>query len=184
MDSTKIIPELLKKIRQAVRVCHYSYRTEQAYVYWIEKFLHYFHYKHPAEMGSSEINQYLNYLAGCLKLAASSQNQALSALLFLYREVLGIELNWMNTLIWVKKIPTIFTQAEVQHVLSQLQGTYWLMASLLYGAGLRIKDIDFGYLQFVVLDGKGQQDRLTILPQKLITPLQQQMAFVKKNSPD
>lgn len=133
-------------------------------------------------MGSSKISQYLNYLAGCLNLAASSQNQALSALLFLYLEVLGIELNWMNTLIWVKKIPTIFTQAEVQHVLSQLQGTYWPMASLLYGAGLRlrIKDIDFGYLQIVVRDGKGQQDRLTILPQKLITPLQQQMAFVKK----
>ncbi len=191
MDSTKIIPELLEKIRQAVRVRNYSYRTEQAYLYWVEKFLRHFHYKHPAEMGTREISQYLNHLAVHLHLAASSQNQALSALLFLYREVLGIELNWMNTLIWAKKpkkIPTVFTQTEVQHVLSQLQGTHWLMASLLYGAGLRlmeclrlrIKDIDFGYLQIVVRDGKGHQDRLTILPQKLITPLQQQIAFVKK----
>lgn len=191
MDSTEIVPELLEKIRQAVRVRNYSYRTEQAYLYWVEKFLHHYHYKHPAQMGTHEINQYLNHLAMHLNLAASSQNQALSALLFLYREVLGIELNWMNTLIWAKKpkkIPTVFTREEVQHLLSQLQGTHWLMASLLYGAGLRlmeclrlrIKDIDFGYLQITVRDGKGQQDRLTILPRKLIIPLQQQMAFVKK----
>jgi integron integrase len=142
-------------------------------------------------MGSNEISRYLNHLAVNLNLAASSQNQALSALLFLYREVLGIELNWMKTLVWAKKpkkIPTVFTRQEVQLVLSQLHGTKWLMASLLYGAGLRlmeclrlrVKDVDFGFQQIIVRDGKGQQDRITILPEKLIVPLREQIAAVKK----
>jgi len=191
MENLHKITELLERLRQAVRVRNYSYRTEQAYLYWVEKFLRYYHHKHPAEMGTSQISRYLNHLAVQLNLAASSQNQALSALLFLYREVLGIELNWMNTLVWAKKpkkIPTVFTRQEVQQVLSQLHGTKWLMASLLYGAGLRlmeclrlrVKDVDFGFQQIIVRDGKGQQDRITILPEKLIIPLQEQIAAVKK----
>ncbi len=191
MHPTQKSPALLDRLRQAIRLRNYSYRTEQAYVYWTKKFIFFHEKRHPRDMGSHEVGEFLSHLATNLNLAASSQNQALSALLFLYREVLGMELNWMKNLIWAKKpkkIPTVFTREEVRKVLSHLQDSKWLIASLLYGAGLRlmeglrlrIKDVDFSYQQVIVRDGKGYRDRVSVLPQSLIRPLKDQIKYVKE----
>ena len=180
----------LKQLQNAVRLRNYSLRTEEAYLYWTRKFFAYHQHQSPTEMGAREVSAFLTHLAVEHNLAASSQNQALSALLFFFRQVLNRELPWMKNLIWAKKpkkIPTVFTRQEVTLVLSQLSGLKWLMASLLYGAGLRlmeclrlrVKDIDFGYRQILIRDGKGNRDRVTVLPEKLIEPLRQQLEFVK-----
>lgn len=186
-----IFTDCLIQLQNALRLRNYSLRTEQAYLYWTRKFLAFYPHLLPQEMGSRQVSAFLTRLAVESNLAASSQNQALSALLFFFREVLQREVGWMQNLVWAKKpkrIPTVFTRQEVRQVLDQLDGMKWLLASLLYGAGLRlmeglrlrVKDVDFGYQQIVVRDGKGHRDRVTVLPGKLITPLQKQLKYVEQ----
>jgi integron integrase len=190
MGTSQKLTDYLKQLQNEVRLKNYSLRTEEAYLYWTRKFLDYHPHQSPNEMGAREVSNFLTHLAVDLNLAASSQNQALSALLFFFRQVLHRELAWMQNLIWAKKpkkIPTVFTRQEVSLVLSQMSDLKWLMASLLYGSGLRlmeclrlrVKDIDFGYQQILVRDGKGNRDRFTILPKTLLDPLRQQISVIK-----
>ncbi len=184
-------PKLLDQVRAAIRAKHYSHRTEEAYVQWIKRFIFFHNKRHPAEMGEPEINQFLTHLAVKENVAAFTQNQALSAIIFLYRNVLLKSIGDIGEVTWAKKpkrLPVAFTRKEVKAVLSHLSGTHWLMASLLYGAGLRlieclklrVKDIEFEYNQIIVRDGKGQKDRVTVLPNSLKEPLRQHLAKVKK----
>ena len=149
-------PKLLDQVRDAIRVKHYSMRTEEAYVHWIKRFILFHEKRHPLHMGENEVSKFLSHLAVEGKVSASTQNQALSAILFLYQEVLKQELGWINNVKRAKKpshLPVVFTKEEAKAVLLRLEGTKWLMASLLYGAGLRlmeclglrVKDIDFSY---------------------------------------
>jgi integron integrase len=183
-------PRLLDQVRQAIRARHYSRRTEDVYVMWIKRFIFFHGVCHPAKMGESEINAFLTDLAINKKVSASTQNQALSALLFLYRHVLGREVGDLGQVIRARKptrLPVVMTRPEVKAVLSHLQGDKWLMASLMYGAGLRlmeclrlrIQDIDFVRHEITVRDGKGGKDRVTMLPESLNTPLQNQFRTVK-----
>jgi integrase len=166
-------PRLLDQTRQIIRLKHYSIRTERAYVDWIKRVILFHHKRHSNDMGAPEVEAFLTHLAVEQHVAASTQQQALSAILFLYREVLHQTLPWMDNITRAKKpkrLPVVLTQAEVRAVLSHLDGQTWLMTNLLYGAGLRlmecvwlrIKDVDFGYRQLIVQDGKGQQDRVTM----------------------
>jgi len=184
-------PKLLDQVREAIRTKHYSPRTEEAYVQWIKRFIFFHNKRHPAEMGELEINQFLSHLAVKGNVASSTQNQALSAILFLYRDVLGRQVGDIGSVMWAKKpkrLPVAFTREEVKAILGNLTGTHWLMASLLYGAGLRlieclklrVKDIEFEYNQIIVRDGKGQKDRVTVLPNSLKEPLRQHLENVKK----
>lgn len=183
-------PRLLEQVRDAIRLRHYSLRTEQAYLDWIKRFLLFHHERHPKDMGAAEVEQFLSHLAVEGKVAASTQNQALSALLFLYKQVLGIDLPWMNDITRAKKpqrLPVVLTVEEVRRVLARMDGQHGLMAELLYGAGLRllecarlrVKDVDFGYRQITVRDGKGEKDRMTMLPQTVIEPLRMHLEKVR-----
>jgi integron integrase len=184
------MPKLLDLVRREIRSRHYSIRTEEAYTRWIKEFI-FFHNKcHPADLGEPEVTAFLAHLALDRHIAASTQNQALSALLFLYRHVLKQPLDWLDSITRAKRperVPVVFTRAEVQAILTQLDGQTWLMASLLYGAGLRlteclrlrVKDVDFGYSQITVRDGKGGKDRVTLLPESLKAPLQRHLAKVR-----
>ncbi len=168
-------PRLLDRVREAIRARHYSRRTEKTYVAWIRRYILFHGKRHPAEMGPVEITQFLSCLAVKEKVAASTQNQALSALLFLYREVLQQDLPWLDGVVRAKRperLPVVLTRDEVRAVLDRLHGVPRVMALLLYGAGLRllecarlrIKDVDFASHQIVVRDGKGHKDRVTMLP--------------------
>ncbi len=183
-------PKLLDQVRSAIRIRHYSIRTEEAYVQWIKRFILFHNKRHPKDMGAPEINAFLSHLAVNNNVAASTQNQALSAILFLYKEVLEQEVGKLEGVVRAKKslkLPVVFTVEEVKAVLVRLQGSTWLMASLLYGSGLRlmecvrlrVKDVDFHYRQLVVRDGKGQKDRATMLPSRVIEPLKQHLDRVK-----
>jgi integron integrase len=183
-------PPLLDQVRSIIRLRHYSIRTEEAYLNVIRRFIIYHKKRHPREMGVDEIRQYLSHLATDGNVAASTQNVALSALLFLYREVLLIELPLIEGVERAKRpqrIPVVLTIEEVKRVLAQMDGTHHLMASLLYGAGLRlmecvrlrVKDLDFDYRQIIVRDGKGEKDRRTILPSPLAEPLRRHLARVR-----
>ena len=183
-------PKLLDQLRAAIRVRHYSIRTEESYVRWAREFILFHHMRHPQEMGEAEVSKFLTHLAVNQKVTASTQNQALSALLFFYRNVLKRELGQFQNVEKAKRpqrLPLVFTREEVRAVLAQLEGTERLMASLLYGAGLRLmeclrlrtKDLDFSYRQIVVRDGKGQKDRVTPLPDALIKPLERHLEKVK-----
>lgn len=183
-------PKILDQVRDAIRVKHYSMRTEEAYVHWIKRFTLFHEKRHPLHMGEPEVSKFLSNLAVEGKVSASTQNQALSAILFLYQEVLKQELGWINNVKRAKKpshLPVVFTKEEAKAVLLRLEGTKWLMASLLYGAGLRlmeclglrVKDIDFSYNQIVVRDGKGGKDRLTMLPESLKDPLKKHLEKVR-----
>jgi integron integrase len=182
--------KLLEQVRNSIRVKHYSIKTEEAYLRWIRDYILFNKKRHPKEMGSSEVSQYLSHLAVHRKVAASTQNQALSALVFLYSEVLKQPFDWLEDVARAKrpsKLPVVFTKEEARAVLRHLEGAKWMMASLLYGSGLRlmeclrlrVKDIDFGYSQIIVRDGKGQKDRITVLPEALKEPLQRHLARVK-----
>jgi len=162
-------------VRAALRARHYSRRTEKAYVHWIKRYIFFHGKRHPAEMGAAEVTAFLTALAVRDRVAASTQNQALNALLFLYREILGVELPWLDGLVRAKRpqhLPTVLTREEVRTVLEQLDRAPRLMALLLYGAGLRlleccrlrIKDVDFATNQITIRDGKGSKDRVTMLP--------------------
>lgn len=183
--------KLLDEVRNVMRVRHYSYETEKIYIYWIRQYIYFHNIKHPAEMGAIEIEAFLTHLAVGKNVTASTQNQALFALLFLYREVLKINLPWLEDFTPAKKserVPVVLTKDEVKIILDQLKDVNWLIANLLYGSGLRliealrlrVKDLDFGFRQIVVRDGKGGNDRFTIMPTKLIEPLQNQIEKVKK----
>jgi len=177
---------LLEQVRRALRVKHYSIRTEDAYVQFIKRFILFHHKRHPSEMGADEIRQYLSYLANEGRVAASTQNQALSALLFLYRVVLDVDLPFIEGIERAKRplrVPVVLTPEEAARIISNLEGVYKLMASLLYGSGLRVmecvrlrvKDVDFAYRQINVRDGKGEKDRRTMLPDSLVEPLKRQL---------
>jgi integron integrase len=181
---------LVDAVRERLRVKHYSYRTEQAYLGWIRRFVVHHGGRHPREMSGPEVQAFLNHLATEKRVAASTQNQALAAILFLYREVLEMELPWLDDLVRAKRperLPVVLTRDEVARVLANLEGAYALIGGLLYGAGLRVaeclrlrvKDIDFGYREIIVRDGKGQKDRRTVLPQSMEAPLRHQLSRVK-----
>jgi integron integrase len=183
--------KLLNQVRAVLRTRHYSYRTEKTYIEWILQYIRFHDIKHPKEMGAAEVEAFLTHLAVERTVAASTQNQALAALLFLYREVLSVDLPWLEKFTPAKKsshIPVVLTKAEVKIITSQLKETNWLIANLLYGAGLRlqealrlrVKDLDFGFKQIVVRDGKGGKDRFTVLPTILIEPLQKQLVMAEK----
>ena len=184
-------PSLLDRVRHYIRLKHYSIRTEEAYVHHVKRFILFHRKRHPAEMGAAEIRQYLSHLAVEGHVSASTQNQALAALLFLYREVLGLELPLVEGIERAKRptrVPVVLTRAEVDAVLARLSGTQHLMAGLLYGAGLRlmegvrlrVKDVDFGYAQIIVRDGKGEKDRRTVLPAPLVAGLRQHLERVRR----
>src|SRR3546814_130147 len=175
-------PKLLDQVRQRLRVKHYSLRTEQAYVGWIRRFILANGKRHPREMGEREVEAFLTVLATKGHVAAGTQNQALSALLFLYREVLKTDLPWMESVVRVKRprrIPAVLSRGEVTRLLAAMEGQGWLMAALLYGTGmrlmecirLRVKDVDFGRGEIVVRNGKGGKDRRVPLPLRLREPL-------------
>ncbi len=182
--------QLLDQVRDQIRTLHYSIRTEEAYLKWIREFIIFHGKRHPSEMGASEISRFLSYLARERNVAASTQNQALSALLFLYREVLNQPVDWVDDIERVKKpqrLPVVFTRQEAKTMLNHLRAETWLMASLLYGSGLRlmecvrlrVKDVDFDKSQIIVREGKGNKDRVTMLPASLIDPLEKQLERVK-----
>jgi integron integrase len=168
-------PKLLDRVRWHLRVKHYSIRTEQAYIDWIRRFILFHHKRHPNEMGERDITNFLTHLAVDKHVAASTQNQAFAALLFLYQHVLERKLDFIDNVQRVTrpaKLPVVFTPAEARAVLAQMKGDYRLMAELLYGSGLRleclrlrVKDIDFGYNRITVRDGKGLRERVALLPQ-------------------
>ena len=175
-------PRLLDRLRAAIRVRHYSIRTEDAYADWARRFILFHDKRHPLNLGASEVAAFLTYLAVQRNVAASTQNQAKSALLFLYRVVLEIELPWLDEVVGAKtprRLPVVLTPGQVRSLLHQLSGTMGLVASLLYGTGmrlleglrLRIKDIDFERREIVIREGKGGKDRVTVLPENLMLPL-------------
>ena len=183
-------PRLLEQVRQLIRIRHYSIRTEETYVQWIRRYIVFHGKRHPKDMGSEELTQFLSDLAIRGKVSASTQNQALNAILFLYRDVLQIQLPWLENVQRAKKpqhLPVVLTRNEVRAVLAQLEGTPWLMAGLIYGSGLRlleclrlrVKDLEFQPPQIIVRDAKGQKDRITALPHKLIDPLRSHLAKTK-----
>lgn len=168
-------PRLLDRVRAELRLRHYSRRTEEAYLHWIVRFLRFHSCRHPREMGAAEVTASLSHLAVAERVAAATQNQALTALLFLYRQVLGIELPWLDELVRAQRpprLPVVLSRNEVRRLLEHLQGTPRLMASLLYGAGLRllecahlrVKDVDIDTGQLLVRAGKGDRDRAALLP--------------------
>lgn len=179
-------PLLFDRVRQAIRVKHYSYRTEQTYIQWMRRYISFHKMRHPREMNEKEIVEFLTHLAVDRKVSPSTQNQALNALLFLYNNVLDRELGPIAGAVRAKRrmtLPVVLTRDEVRVLLRHLQGREWLMASLLYGAGLRlreclnlrVKDIDFGFRQIVVRNGKGGKDRVTPLPESLLDSLKSQL---------
>lgn len=179
-------PKLLDRMHRALQSRHYSARTEHAYCMWTKRFIYFHDLRHPAEMGEAEINAFLTHLAVVDKVSASTQNQALSGLLFLYRRVIGREVGNLGTVIRARRpsrVPVVMTRDEVKTVLAEMDGEYWLMASLLYGSGLRlmeclrlrVQDIDFERGEITVRQGKGGKDRKTMLPHSLKAPLQRQL---------
>lgn len=175
--------QLLNQVRDVMRTRHYSLQTEKIYIYWIKKYIFFHNVRHPKEMGASEVGAFLTHLAVKENVSAKTQNQAMFALLFLYKEVLKAELDYLGgtfaTAKSSERVPVVLTREEVNRLLANLKNVNWMMANLLYGAGLRlkeclrlrVKDVDFGYKQIIVRDGKGAKDRFTILPEKLIEPL-------------
>ncbi len=183
-------PKLLDQVRDKLRVKHYSIRTEQTYSDWIKRYIYYHVKRHPKDMGAREIEAFLTHLAVDGKVAASTQNLAKSSILFLYREVLEIQLPWLENVTQAKapkRLPVVLTVSEVQAVLSRLTGTHALIASLLYGGGmrlmeavrLRVKDVEFARHEILVREGKGFKDRVTMLPESVTAALKAHMVKVK-----
>jgi integron integrase len=181
-------PGLIERIRRAIKVRHYSPKTEKAYVNWTLRYVRFHALKHPAEMGATEVTEFLNYLATGPKVAASTQNQALSAIIFLYKHVLEVDLPWLERVVRAKRpqrIPTVLSRAEVMQLLDQMHGTPRLVASLLYGSGmrlmecmrLRVKDLDLNPSEVRVRDGKGAKDRITMLPNSLHKGIEGQLIY-------
>lgn len=184
-------PRLTDQVRDALRRKHYSYRTEKTYLHWIRRFIYFHHKRHPRDMAEPEVAAFLTHLAVARRVSASTQNQALNAILFLYKQVLQREIGLVQGVVRAKRperLTVVLTREEVNRVLARLAGREWLMACLMYGAGLRVmeclrlrvKDVDFGLNQIVVRDGKGQKDRVTPLPAAVIPALHQQIAEVRR----
>ena len=191
MDNPKYSSPFLQQVANAIRVRHYSYRTEQAYVDWVRRFILFHGRRHPEEMGGSEVAAFLNHLAVERNVAASTQNQALNALVFLYREVLSKPLpDNLGGIVRAKRpqrLPVVLTPDEVAQVLSRLRGTCWLTGCLQYGSGLRlmesvrlrVMDLDFEHRAVLVRNGKGGKDRVVTLADELVTPLRRHLAVVR-----
>ena len=183
-------PKLLDQMRESMRARHYSHRTEKTYCHWVKRYIYFHNVRHPVEMAEPEINAFLTHLAVKEKISASTQNQALSALLYLYRHVLDRDVGDLGNVVRAKRpihVPVVMTKKEVAAVLDCLADEKWLVASLLYGCGLRlmeclrlrVQDVDFQSCEIVVRDGKGGKDRRTMLPQSLISPLRNHLLSVK-----
>jgi integron integrase len=182
---------LLDQVRNRICVKHYSRSTEKTYIYWIKFYIHFHGLKHPQDMGAPEVEAFLSHLATVRDVAAGTQNQAMHAILFLYKEVLGVELPWLNSITKAKpsqRLPTVLTQAEAQALLKHTSGLPGLVIRLLYGTGmrlmeglrLRVKDIDFERRQITIRASKGDKDRVTMLPASLIEPLQARLTERRK----
>ncbi len=182
--------KLLDRMRDVMRLKHYSFRTEQTYCDWVERFIRFHRLRHPSELGEAEVSEFLTHLAREGNVAASTQNQALSALLFLYKQVLKLEIGWLEGVERPKKpvrVPVVLTRDEVHKIFAHLHGSMRIMAGLLYGSGLRlmecvrlrVKDVDFAYGRITVRDGKGAKDRLTMLPVNLAHALERHLTKVK-----
>ncbi|MES2018037.1 MAG: integron integrase [Pseudomonadota bacterium] len=182
--------KLLDQVRDKIRTLHYSIRTEDAYVGWTKRFILFHRKRHPQDMGKAELEAFLTHLAVELKVSASTQSQAKSALLFLYQRVLELDLPWLTDIVAAKQpihLPTVLTVAETQALLARMRDVPELIAQLLYGSGLRlmeacrlrVQDIDFNMKQLMVRDGKGAKDRITMLPQRIVTPLKAHLDKVK-----
>lgn len=190
VSATRQPPRLLDEIRARIRAKHYSRRTEESYTHWIKRFILFHNKRHPRQMGAPEIEAFLSGLATVRNVSASTQNQALAALLFLYKEVFGVELPWLDNITRAKpreRLPVVLTQAEVNALLSHLDGTHGLMLRLMYGTGmrlmecvrLRIKDVDFDRGEIIIRDGKGGKDRMTMLPRSLAQSLREHLERVR-----
>lgn len=183
-------PRLLEQVRDRIRARHLSYRTEKTYLYWIRRFIRFHKMRHPREMAAAEIEEFLTSLAVANRVSASTQNQALAAVLFLYRDVLEFDLPWLATVVRAKRpqhLPVVLTREEVKKVIARLRGTEWLIASLLYGSGmrvteclqLRVKDLDLARHEVMIRDAKGQKDRVTMLPDALVPSVSDHLARVR-----
>jgi integron integrase len=184
-------PRLLDEVRKAIRLRHFSFRTEKAYVDWIRRYVVFHGKRHPKLMGGEEVQRFLSHLAQDRNVSAATQNQALAALLFLYKRVLNVDLPWIGDVVRAsrpKRLPTVLSQQDVQSVLANLQGVYWLIGVLLYGSGLRltealrlrIKDVELENCRILVRDGKGRKDRVTILPAALVVHLRAHLVKVRE----
>lgn len=183
-------PKLLEQVRSAIRVKHYSYRTEQSYIHWIRRYIYFHNKTHPKDLDGKDISNFISHLALRENVSASTQNQALCALVFLYKQVLGQDTGKFPEIQWAKKpkrTPVVFSKSEVQSVINNLSGVHRMMATLLYGSGLRLNeclqlriiDVDFEYKQIFVRNGKGFKDRVTMLPENIINELKEQFRKVK-----
>jgi integron integrase len=183
--------KLIDRVREVMRTRHYARRTEEAYIGWIMRFIRFHQLRHPQQLGAADIEAFLSHLAVDANVAAATQNQARSALLFLYREVLDIPIEASRDIVSAKmpqRLPTVLTREEVRAVIRELSGTYRIMAQLLYGSGLRllecarlrVKDLEFDQHQLTVRDGKGAKDRVTMLPDRLTEPLQDHLRIVER----
>jgi len=190
MEAIMTTPRLLDQVRDAIRIRHYSIRTEQSYIQWIKRYIFFHNKTHPRNMGEAQISAFLTHLAVDKNVSASTQNQALSALLFLYKDVLDIKLEWISDVVRAKRpkrLPVVLSPAEVAQILKLIKGTNGLMARLMYGTGmrlmevlrLRVKDVDFSYIQILVRSGKGDKDRVTLLPESLLSDLRQQIEYAR-----
>lgn len=182
--------KLLEEVQFRIRARHMSFRTEKTYLHWIRRYIRYHKRRHPREMGGPEVEDFLTSLAVTNQVSASTQNQALAAILFLYRDVLAIDLPWLADVIRAKRpqrLPVVLTRDEVQQVLARLSGTEWLIISMLYGSGmrlgeclrLRIKDIELSRRELLIRDAKGQKDRVTVLPESLLPHLRAHLERVR-----
>ena len=182
--------KLLQEVQFRIRARHMSYRTEKTYVQWIRRYIRYHKRRHPREMGGPDVEDFLTALAVNNQVSASTQNQALAAILFLYRDVLEIDLPWLTDAIRAKRpqrLPVVLSRDEVQQVLARLSGTEWLVVSMLYGSGmrlgeclrLRVKDLDLSRHELLIRDAKGQKDRVTVLPDSLLSSLRSHLELVK-----
>jgi integron integrase len=183
-------PKLLDQVRDRIRRKHYSLRTESAYIHWIRRFIYFHGKRHPRELGAHEVERFLTHLAVVDRVSASTQNQAMSAVLFLYKEVLAQTLPWLENIESAqrpKRLPVVLTREEVNALLARIDGTPGLMLRLIYGTGmrimeclrLRVKDVDFARGEIIIREGKGAKDRVTMLPASLVAPLTQHLARVK-----
>jgi integron integrase len=183
-------PRLLDRLREQLRARHYSLRTEESYVDWTRRFILFHGRRHPQEMGAPEVQAFLSHLAVERRVSPSTQNQAKAALLFLYREVLAVDLPWLSEIVQAKRqarLPVVLTPGEVRAIFDQMEGVMGLVARVLYGTGmrlmevlhLRVKDLEFERHEIVVRNGKGGRDRVTMLPERLVAPLRAHLERVR-----
>jgi integron integrase len=184
-------PRLLDAVRAAIRLRHYSYRTEKAYVDWIRRFILYHERRHPRDMGGDEVRDFLSHLASERQVSPATQAQALAAVLFLYKRVMNVDLPWIDNVVRAhrpKHLPTVLTREEARSVIAQMTDPHRLIAGLLYGGGLRllealrlrVKDVDFHHRRILVRDGKGMKDRVTVLPSSVSEELQVHLKVVRR----